>query len=128
MIDFIPINMASGTLSKMKGHLTEAIQDCLKKMDEAQSDTGKVTLTITITKDKIPVTTEKDYRDATVPKFKWKAESNVPLKEAFDGEFGGDYELAREAGQYGLKSISGQTAMFDDEDEDDLDEEDEEDK
>ena len=123
MIDFIPINMASGTLSKMKGHLTEAIQDCLKKMDEAQSDTGKVTLTITITKDKIPVTTEKDYRDATVPKFKWKAESNVPLKEAFDGEFGGEWELTKDGDSYGLKSINGQTSMFDEEDEDPEDDE-----
>ena len=111
MKDFMPINLASGTLSAMKGDLTQALQDCLKKMDEAKSDTGKVTLSITISKDKIPVTTEKDYRDATVPRFKWKAESNVPLKEAFDGEFGGDYELTKDEGTYGLKSINGQTYM-----------------
>ena len=118
MKDFMPINLASGTLSAMKGDLTQALQDCLKKMDEAKSDTGKVTLSITINKDKIPVTTEKDYRDATVPRFKWKAESNVPLKEAFDGEFGGDYELTKDEGTYGLKSINGQTSMFDVEEED----------
>lgn len=125
MKDFIPINLASGTLSEMKGDLTRAMQDCLKKMDEAGSDVGKVTLSISIVKDKIPVTTEKDYRDATVPKFKWKAESNVPLKDAFDGEFGGDYELTKDDGTYGLKSINGQTSMFDEEDED-PDEDDEE--
>ena len=116
MKDFMPINLASGTLSGMKGDLTQALQDCLKKMDEANSDVGKVTLSISIVKDKLPVTTEKDYRDATVPKFKWKAESNVPLKEAFDGEFGGDYELTNDDGTYGLKSINGQTSMFDVED------------
>jgi len=120
----MPINLASGTLSAMKGDLTQALQDCLKKMDEAKSDTGKVTLSITISKDKIPVTTEKDYRDATVPRFKWKAESNVPLKEAFDGEFGGDYELTKDEGTYGLKSINGQTSMFDvEEDDEDLEDE-----
>jgi len=124
MKDFMPINLASGTLSAMKGDLTQALQDCLKKMDEAKSDTGKVTLSITINKDKIPVTTEKDYRDATVPRFKWKAESNVPLKEAFDGEFGGDYELTKDEGTYGLKSINGQTSMFDvEEDDEDLEDE-----
>ena len=95
----------------------------LKKMEEVDSDVGKVSLTITITKDKIPVTTEKDYRDADVPKLKWKAESNVPMKNAFEGEFGGEYELTKEDGSYGLKSISGQTSMFDEEDEDLEDEE-----
>lgn len=123
MKDFMPINLASGTLSAMKGDLTQALQDCLEKMDDVESDTGKVTLTISITKDKIPVTNEKEYRDATVPKFKWKAESNVPMKNAFDGEFGGDYELTKEDGSYGLKSINGQTSMFDDEDEDPEDDE-----
>lgn len=123
MKDLMPINMASSTLSEMKGDLTRAMQDCLKKMDEAGSDTGKVSLSITITKDKIPVTTEKDYRDATVPKFKWKAESNVPLKEAFDGEFGGEWELTKDGDSYGLKSINGQTSMFDEEDEDPEDDE-----
>jgi len=123
MKDFMPINLASGTLSEMKGDLTQALQDCLKKMDEAGSDVGKVTLSISITKDKIPVTTEKDYRDATVPKFKWKAESNVPMKNAFEGEFGGEYELTSEDGSYGLKSINGQTSMFDDEEDEEDDEE-----
>ena len=123
MKDFMPINLASGTLSTMKGDLTQALQDCLKKMDEVGSDTGKVTLSITITKDKIPVTTEKEYRDATVPKLKWKAESNVPMKQAFDGEFGGEYELTKEDGSYGLKSINGQTSMFDEEEDEEDDEE-----
>ena len=94
-----------------------------KKMDEAGSDVGKVSLSITITKDKIPVTTEKEYRDATVPRFKWKAESNVPLKEAFDGEFGGEWELTQEDGSYGLKSINGQTSMFDEEEDEPEDDE-----
>lgn len=122
MKNVMPINMSSSTLSEMKGDLTKALQDCLKKMDEVGSDTGKVGLSIVIVKDKLPVTTEKDYRDATVPKFKWKAESNVPLKEAFDGEFGGDYELTNDDGTYGLKSINGQTSMFDVEDDDEEDE------
>lgn len=123
MKNLMPINMSSSTLSEMKGDLTHALQDCLKKMDEAGSDVGKVSLSITITKDKIPVTTEKEYRDATVPRFKWKAESNVPLKEAFDGEFGGEWELTQEDGSYGLKSINGQTSMFDEEEDEPEDDE-----
>ncbi len=116
----MPISMGSSILSEMKADLTEALQKCLTEMDKAESDTGKVTLSISIVKDKVPVTNEKDYRDAVVPKFKWKAESNVPMKTAFDGEFGGDYELTRDDGRYCVKPISGQTSMFDvDEDEDD---------
>lgn len=116
MKDFMPINLASGTMSEMKGDLTKALQNCLKKVDDVGSDVGKVTLSISITKDKLPVTTEKDYREATVPKFKWKAESAVPMKSAFDGEFGGEYELTTEDGSYGLKSINGQVSMFDEDD------------
>ena len=125
MKDFMPINLASGTLAPMKGDLTQALQDCLKKMDEAGSDVGKVTLSISITKDKIPVTTEKDYRDATVPKFKWKAESNVPMKTAYEGEFGGEYELTKEGESFVLKPINGQTSMFDVEEDEDEEDEDE---
>lgn len=123
MKDFMPINLASGTLSEMKGDLTQALQDCLRKMAEAKSDTGKVTLSITIKKDKMPIQSEKDYREADVPTFKWKAESNVPLKDAFDGEFGGEYELTEEDGSFGLKSLGGQTSMFDVEDADEEDDE-----
>ena len=122
MKDFMPINLASGTLSEMKGDLTQALQDCLKKMEDAKSDTGKVTLSITIKKDKMPISGEKDYREAEVPTFKWKAESNVPMKEAFEGEFGGEYELTSEDGSYGLKSIGGQTSMFDTEEDEEDDE------
>ena len=126
MKDIMPINMSSSTFSSMKGDLTQAINKCFKEMEKADSDVGKVTLSIQIVKDKMPVTTEKDYRDAVVPKFKWKAESNVPMKTAYEGEFGGDWELVSEDGSYNLKPISGQTSMFD-MDEDDLeDDEDEE--
>ena len=121
----MPISMGNSILSEMKGDLTEALQKCLTEMEKAESDTGKVTLTISITKDKVPVTTEKDYRDAVVPKFKWKAESNVPMKTAFDGEFGGEYELTKDGSRYCVKPISGQTSMFDMEDDEDEEDEDE---
>ena len=120
----LPISMGNSILSDMKGDLTEALQKCLTEMDKAESDTGKVTLTIAITKDKVPVTTEKDYRDATVPKIKWKAESNVPMKTAYEGEFGGEYEMTQDGGRYCVKPLSGQTSMFDvEEDEDEEDDE-----
>ena len=124
MKDIMPINMASSTFSEMKGDLTQAINKCLKEMEKADSDVGKVTLSISIVKDKMPVTTEKDYRDAVVPRFKWKAESNVPLKTAYEGELGGEYELTKEEDGFALKSINGQTSMFDEDD--DTEEDDEE--
>lgn len=118
----MPISMGNSILSEMKGDLTNALQKCLTEMEKAESDTGKVTLTISIQKDKMPVTTEKDYRDAVVPKFKWKAESNVPMKTAYDGEFGGEYELTKDGDRYCVKPINGQTSMFDvDEDEEEED-------
>lgn len=120
----LPISMGNSILSSMKGDLTEALQKCLDEMEKVESDTGKVTLSISITMDKVPVTTEKDYRDAKVPKIKWKAESNVPMKTAYDGEFGGEYELTRDGGRYCVKPLSGQTSMFDvEEDEDEEDDE-----
>ena len=121
----LPISMANSIFSEAKGDLTEALQKCLTEMEKAESDTGKVTMTISITKDKVPVTTEKDYRDAVVPKFKWKAESNVPMKTAYDGEFGGEYELTKDSGRFCLKPISGQTSMFDEDDDEDEEDEDE---
>ena len=124
MKDIMPINMASSTFSEMKGDLTQAINKCLREMEKADSDVGKVTLTISIVKDKMPVTTEKDYRDAVVPRFKWKAESNVSLKTAYEGELGGEYELTKEEDGFALKSINGQTSMFDEDD--DTEEDDEE--
>ena len=123
MKDIMPINMASSTFSEMKGDLTQAINKCLKEMEKADSDVGKVTLSISIVKDKMPVTTEKDYRDAVVPRFKWKAESNVPLKTAYEGELGGEYELTKEDDGFALKSINGQTSMFDEDDETEEDDE-----
>lgn len=123
MKDVLPINMASSTFSEMKGDLKKALDKCLTEMKKVDSDVGKVTLAISITKDKMPVTTEKDYRDAVVPRFKWKAESNVPMKTAYEGELGGEYELIDGEDGFALKSINGQTSMFDDEDEDEVDEE-----
>ena len=123
MKDIMPINMASSTFSEMKGDLTQAINKCLREMEKAESDTGKVSLTISIVKDKVPATTEKDYRDAVVPRFKWKAESNVPLKTAFEGELGGEYELTKEDDGFALKSINGQTSMFDEDEDTEEDEE-----
>ena len=122
MKDVLPINMASSTFSEMKGDLTKALNKCLTEMEKADSDVGRVTLAISIVKDKMPVTTEKDYRDAVVPRFKWKAESNVPMKTAYEGELGGEYELTDGEDGFALKSINGQTSMFD-EDEDEVDEE-----
>lgn len=124
MKDFMPINMSSGNMSEMKAGWTKTIQEAIDKAREVGSETVTVTLKTVINLDKMPITTEKDYREATVPKFKWKAESNVSIKTAHEGEFGGEYELTKEDGTYGLRSINGQVSMFDaeEEDEEDLDE------
>jgi len=126
MKDFMPINLASGTLSEMKGDWTKTMQEAIAKAKEVGSESATVTLKTVITLDKMPITTEKDYREATVPKLKWKAGYTVPVTNSRDGEFGGEYELTNDEGMYGLRSINGQVSMFDtEEDEEDLDEDEE---
>ena len=44
------------------------------------------------------------------------------MKTAYEGELGGEYELTDGEDGFALKSINGQTSMFD-EDEDEVDEE-----
>ena len=120
----IPISLASSTFSEMKGDWTKKMQEALAKAKELGVSKGSVTLKTEFTLDKVPVTTEKDYRDAEVPKFKWKVGYTVKLENSQDGEFGGEYELTDNDGSYGLRPLDGQTSMFDEDDEDE-DEEDE---
>lgn len=119
----MPISLASSTFSDMKGDWTKTMQEALAKAKELGVSKGSVTLKTEFVLDKVPVTTEKDYRDAVVPRFKWKAESNVPLKTAFEGELGGEYELTKEDDGFALKSINGQTSMFDEDEDTEEDEE-----
>ena len=120
----MPISLASSTFSDMKGDWTKTMQEALAKAKELGVSKGSVTLKTEFVLDKVPVTTEKDYRDADVPKFKWKVGYTVKLENSRDGEIGGEYELNEEDGSYGLRPLDGQTSMFDDdeEDEEDMDE------
>ena len=121
MKDIMPINMASSTFSDMKGDWTKTMQEALAKAKELGVSKGSVTLKTEFVLDKVPVTTEKDYRDADVPKFKWKVGYTVKLENSRDGEIGGEYELNEEDGSYGLRPLDGQTSMFDDDDDDEED-------
>ncbi len=120
----MPISLASSTFSDMKGDWTKTMQEALAKAKELGVSKGSVTLKTEFVLDKVPVTTEKDYRDADVPKFKWKVGYTVKLENSRDGEIGGEYELNEEDGSYGLRPLDGQTSMFDndDDDEEDMDE------
>ncbi len=108
----LPITMSSSTFSDLKRDMTIMLQSALAKMEEVGSDTGKVSVAISITIDKTPVTGEREYRSAKVPKFKHKVAFSVPVKNDMAGEFGGEYELVQEGGQASLRPINGQTSMF----------------
>lgn len=116
----MPISLGSSTFADMKRDWTQTMQEALAKAKELGVEKGSVTLKTEFTLDKMPVTTEKDYRDAEVPRFKWKVGYAVKLENSRDGEFGGEYELNEEEGSFGLRPLDGQTSMFDmDEDEED---------
>ncbi len=119
----LPITMSSSIFSELRRNMTTVIQDTLLKMEEVGSNTGKISVSIGITCDEMPVTGEKDYRTAKVPKFKFKVGYKVPIEDGVDGEFGGEYELVKEDGDISLKLLDNQTSMFDDDDEDEEDEE-----
>ena len=119
------INVSGSIFSDLRNDMTKTIQEAIAKMKEVGSDKGTVSVKITIQMDKMPVTSEKDYRDADVPKFKCKTGYAVPVTDTREREIGGEYELTNMEGMYGLKPLDGQTSMFDDDDED-LEEDDEE--
>lgn len=119
------INVNGSLFSDLRKDMTKSLQDAIAKMKEVGSDKGTVSVKITIQMDKMPVTSEKDYRDADVPKFKCKTGYSVPVTDTRESEIGGEYELTNMEGLYGLKPLDGQTSMFDDDDED-LEEDDEE--
>ena len=125
MKDIMPLNMSSSTFSDMKRDLTKIINEAIDKARELNVQKGSVTLKVEFTLDKMPVTTEKEYREAIVPTFKHKVGYAVKVENSMEGEFGGEYELTKdEDSSYGLKTLNGQTSMFDDDDdEDDMDDE-----
>jgi hypothetical protein len=120
----MPISLGSSTFADMKRDWTNTIQEALAKAKELGVSKGSVTLKTEFNLDKMPVNSEKDYREADVPRFKWKVGYTVKLENSQDGEFGGEYELTQEEGSYGLRPLDGQTSMFD-EDEDEMEDDDE---
>lgn len=120
----MPISLGSSTFADMKRDWTNTIQEALAKAKELGVSKGSVTLKTEFSLDKMPVNSEKDYREADVPRFKWKVGYTVKLENSQDGEFGGEYELTQEEGSYGLRPLDGQTSMFD-EDEDEMEDDDE---
>lgn len=118
----MPISLGSSTFSDMKRDWTNIMQEAIAKAKELGVTKGSVTLKTDFTLDKMPVTTEKDYRDAEVPIFKWKIGYKVTMENSRDGEFGGEYELKEQEGSFGLHPLDGQITMFDVDDEEDEDE------
>lgn len=120
----MPISLASSTFSDMKRDWTNTMQEAIAKAKELGVSKGSISLKTEFVLDKMPVNSEKDYREADVPRFKWKVGYTVKLENSQDGEFGGEYELTQEEGSYGLRPLDGQTSMFD-EDEDEMEDDDE---
>ena len=113
----MPISLGSSTFSDMKRDWTIVMQEAIAKAKEVGSEKGSVTLKVDFTFDTIPVTGEKDYRDAVVPRFKHKVSYKIPVEKSQDGEFGGAYELTEDDSGYALRPLDGQTSMFDEDDE-----------
>ena len=120
----MPISLGSSTFSDLKRDWTNTMQEALAKAKELGVSKGSVTLKTEFNLDKMPVNDEKDYREADVPRFKWKVGYTVKLENRQDGEFGGEYELTTDDGSFGLRPLDGQTSMFD-EDEEEMEDEDE---
>jgi len=112
----MPISLGSSTFADMKRDWTQTMQEALAKAKELGVEKGSVTLKTEFVLDKMPVNSEKDYREAEVPKFKWKVGYTVKLENSQNGDFGGEYELTQEEGSYGLRPLDGQTSMFDEDD------------
>ena len=109
----MPISLGSSTFSDLKRDWTNTMQEALAKAKELGVSKGSVTLKTEFNLDKMPVNGEKDYREADVPRFKWKVGYTVKLENSQDGEFGGEYELTTDDGSFGLRPLDGQTSMFD---------------
>ena len=112
----MPISLGSSTFADMKRDWTQTMQEALAKAKELGVEKGSVTLKTEFVLDKMPVNSEKDYREAEVPKFKWKVGYTVKLENSQNGDFGGEYELTQEEGSYGLRPLDGHTSMFDEDD------------
>ena len=119
------ISLSSSTFSEMKRDWNRIMQEAVAKAKELGVSKGSVTMKVEFVLDKVPVTTEKDYRDADVPKFKWKIGYQVKSENSADGEFGGGYELTEDSGSYALRPLDGQTSMFDEDDDEPEDDEEE---
>ena len=103
----MPISLGSSTFSDLKRDWTNTMQEALAKAKELGVSKGSVTLKTEFNLDKMPVNGEKDYREADVPRFKWKVGYTVKLENSF-----------------GLRPLDGQTSMFD-EDEEEMEDDDE---
>ena len=124
MKDTMLISLSDSTFSDMKRDWTNIMQEAIAKAKELGVSKGSVTMKTDFVLNKMPVTTEKDYREADVPVFKWKVSLAVKVENSRDGELGGEYELTKQDGTYGLKTLNGQTSMFDmEEDDEDLEDE-----
>ena len=108
------INMSSETMASLKADMDDMITKTLDSMQVAHCGEATISVKLKISLEKVPVTNEKEYRDALRPKFDHTVTTSVQIKDQKKGTTSGDYEMYRDpdSGKWCMKDIKSQISMF----------------
>lgn len=118
IMNYQEITMESETFSKIRESFNLLLQRLFQKMEQNHSDEGAITLKInlSISTDFIP-DGNGSSREVHKPVLKYKIDTQVPVKDGFDGKNDTGMELVYddELKRYVLKYVSegGQQSIFD---------------
>ncbi len=108
-----PIDFNAETFNYIKEDLTRELNLLLKNMEEMGSDSGKLSMAITVELE------DKELDDGdehTVPTFKHKIKSGFQVQHDCDGALEGDYVLEKgKDGNYQLSLLTEQLDMLEEE-------------
>ncbi len=115
-----PIDFNAETFNYIKEDLNKELNLLLKNMEDMGSDSGTLTMTITVTLE------DKELDDGdehTVPEFKHKIKSGFKVQHDCEGEMEGDYVLEKgKDGNYQLSLLTEQLDMLEEDEEEDTEE------
>lgn len=108
------INMSSETLASLKADMDDMIAKTLDSMHVAHCGEATISVKLKISLEKVPVTNEKEYREALRPKFDHTVTTSVQIKDQKKGTTSGDYEMYHDpsTGKWCMKDIKSQISMF----------------
>jgi len=113
------ITLGSESFEQARSNFDMLLQRLFQKMEQNNSDEGKITLTVNIKMDTdfIPDPDGGTARRISKPVLKHKINTEVPVKDSFDGQRDTGMELTydEELKRYVLKyvSVGGQRSIFD---------------